>query len=317
MPFDRELIRAKAAALAAQGIFVGTSSWKYEGWLGQLYTPARYEYRGKVARTRFERDCLAEYAEVFRTVCVDAAYYTFPTVKYLEGLAAQVPDGFQFGFKVTDTITLKGFPNLPRFGAKAGQRNPDFLNADLFATAFLTPCAAIHPKVGVIMLEFSRFWPSDFEHGRDFVAALDAFLGQLPKGWPYAVEMRNKPWLTPEYFACLARHGVTHVFNSWDAMPSVAEQMALPGSRTTPQLVAARFLLKPGRKYKVAVKAFQPYDKTREVNDEARQAGATLLTEGMQYEPRRKTYIYVNNRLEGNALATILAMLELAGVTAK
>ncbi|MDE3100242.1 MAG: hypothetical protein KGJ88_12295 [Verrucomicrobiota bacterium] len=52
-----------AAKLAAEGVFIGTSSWKYEGWLNQLYTPSRYEYRGKVAKTRFERDCLREYAE--------------------------------------------------------------------------------------------------------------------------------------------------------------------------------------------------------------------------------------------------------------
>ncbi len=58
MCFDRERIRKQAAELAAEGVFIGTSSWKYEGWFGQLYTPARYEYRGKVAKTRFERDCL-------------------------------------------------------------------------------------------------------------------------------------------------------------------------------------------------------------------------------------------------------------------
>jgi hypothetical protein len=54
-----------AAELAAQGVFVGTSSWKYEGWLGQIYSPQRYEYRGRLAKTRFQRDCLGEYAEVF------------------------------------------------------------------------------------------------------------------------------------------------------------------------------------------------------------------------------------------------------------
>jgi len=34
-----------------------------------------------------------------------------------------------------------------------------------------------------------------------------------------------------------------------------------------------------------------------------------LILEGERYEPRRKTFIYVNNRLEGNALSTIQAML--------
>ena len=309
MPFDREQIQKKAAQLAAQGVFIGTSSWKYGGWMGQLYTPARYEYRSKVAKTRFERDCLNEYAEVFKTVCVDAAYYDFPRREYLHKLADAVPDDFRFGFKVTDAITLKKFPNQPRFGAKAGQTNRDFLNADLFATAFLKPCEEIRQKVGVLMFEFSRFWPSDYEHGRDFLADLDTFLAKLPKGWPYAIEMRNKAWLVPDYFACLARHGVTHVFNSWDAMPPVSEQMALPGSRTNPQLLAARFLLKPGRKYEEAVKTFQPYDKVQEPNPDAREAGRALVAEGKAGGPERQTFIYVNNRLEGNALQTIEAMV--------
>jgi len=309
MAFDREATGQRAASLAARGVFIGTSSWKYEGWLGQLYTPARYEYRGKVAKARFQRDCLTEYAGVFKTVCVDAAYYDFPLSDRLQRLADQVPQDFRFGFKVTDAITIKRFPNMERFGAKAGKANPDFLNADLFATAFLKPCEAIRDRLGVLMFEFSRFWPTDYEHGRDFVKDLDSFLGKLPKSWPYAIEMRNKPWLRAEYFACLARHGVTHVFNSWNAMPSVSEQMDLPGSWTNPELVAARFLLRPGRKYEDAVKEFQPYHETKEVNEEARKAGKRLIVEGERYEPRRKTYIYVNNRLEGNALETIGAML--------
>lgn len=310
MPFDREQMKAKAAELAAKGVFVGTSSWKYEGWLNQLYTPGRYEYRGKVAVTRFERSCLAEYAEVFKTVCVDAAYYTFPSEKYLDGLMAQVPSDFQFGFKVTDEITVRKFPNLPRFGVRAGKPNENFLNADLFSRAFLKPCEHIRANVGVVMFEFSRFYPTDYEHGRDFVADLDKFCGTLPKGWPYAVEMRNQHWLAPEYFACLSRHGIAHVFNSWDAMPSVNEQMALLGSQTHPELVAARFLLKPGRKYDDAVKTFQPYDQTKEVNEEARKAGAELIKEGKAAGTKKKTLIFVNNRLEGNALNTITAMIE-------
>jgi hypothetical protein len=43
-------------------------------------------------------------------------------------------------------------------------------------------------------------------------------------------------------------------------MPPVNEQLAIPGSLTNPKLCAARFLLKPGRKYEEAVKTFQPYD---------------------------------------------------------
>jgi hypothetical protein len=33
------------------------------------------------------------------------------------------------------------------------------------------------------------------------------------------------------------------------------------------------------------------------------------MTEGERFEPRRKTYVCVNNRLEGNALLTIAAIV--------
>src|SRR3984957_11014471 len=124
---NRDELKTSVQRLAAAGIFVGTSSWKYPGWSGMLYDESRYVFRGKFAKSRFEKNCLAEYAEVFKTVCVDAAYYTFPTEKYLQGLVEQVPSDFQFGFKVTDTVTLKRFHNHPRHGSKAGKENPDFL----------------------------------------------------------------------------------------------------------------------------------------------------------------------------------------------
>ncbi len=311
MTFPREVLAERVASLGVQGVYIGTSSWKYPGWCGKLYDPGRYEYRGKFAPTRFERDCLTEYAEVFKTVCVDAAYHSFPRPHPLERLANQTPDDFVFGLKVTDTVTTKRFANLERFGRQAGKPNENFLNAALFSKAFLKPCETVRPRIGLLMFEFSRCWPSDYAQGRAFIADLDRFLSRLPQGWRYGVELRNRNWLKPEYFECLARHRVAHVFNSGEAMPSAGAQMALPGSRPNPDLVAARFLLKPGRRYEEAVQPFQPYDRVKEANPEARQAGAALLHEGTA-NPRRRTYIYLNNRLEGNALETIAAMMDLA-----
>jgi len=83
----------------------------------------------------------------------------------------------------------------------------------------------------------------------------------------------------------------------------------MPCSRTNPNLIAARFLLKPGRKYEEAVKTFQPYDRVKEPNPEARKAGRALIAEGKNAGSGRETFIYVNNRLEGNALETIGAII--------
>jgi hypothetical protein len=92
-------------------------------------------------------------------------------------------------------------------------------------------------------------------------------------------------------------------------MPPVREQMALEASRTNPNLVAARFLLKPGRKYQEAKDTFKPYAKVQDEYPDARKAGKALITEGKVARKKRETFIYVNNRLEGNALETIAAMV--------
>jgi uncharacterized protein YecE (DUF72 family) len=310
MPFERDKAKQSLAALVGKGVYLGTSSWKYAGWRGQLYDQSRYVWRRRFSESRFERLCLTEYAEVFRTVCVDGSYYQFPDRRLLEGLVSQVPDDFLFAFKVTDDITIKTFPKLARFGVRAGKPNKSFLSPELFESAFLGPFASFKKSVGLFIFEFSHFYPTDFSRGREFVAALDRFLDQLPEGWRYGVEIRNRTFLHPDYFASLKHHGVAHVFNSWYDMPPVSEQLALPGSHTSPHFCSARFQLKPGRKYAEAVALFSPYNRVKEVYPEGRAAAATMIKQALSSGARSKAFIYVNNRFEGNALETIGAILD-------
>lgn len=309
MSFNRTRLKEQVALLASQDVYIGTSSWKYPGWCGSLYDPGRYAFRGRFSKARFDRECLCEYAEVFKTVSVDAAYYTFPSERYLAEVIAQVPADFLFTFKVTDAITIKRFPRLARFGKRAGASNQDFLNSELFAEAFLHPCEPFRRNIGLLLFEFSRFGPHDYACGRDFIMDLDVFLARLPRSWSYGVEIRNTGFLHRDYFACLARHNVSHVFNNWYGMPTVAEQLALDGSRTHSQVRIARFLLKPGRTFSQAVDLFSPYTHVKEVNETARATGTHLIQEGMAASGERQTFIYVGNRLEGNGPATIAAML--------
>ena len=88
----------KLRVLANEGIYFGTSSWKYEGWLGSIYSEERYRTRGKHSRKRFEETCLTEYAATFPTGCGDFAFYQFPTPDYWERLFRSTPPSFLFGF---------------------------------------------------------------------------------------------------------------------------------------------------------------------------------------------------------------------------
>jgi len=306
--FPRRDLAEKVAALASAGIYVGTSSWKYEGWLGLIYTPDRYLTRGKLSRAKFEKTCLAEYAEVFKTVCLDAGFYQFPSARMLDGIFSQAPGDFRLSIKVTEDITVKKFPNLPRYGRRAGQTNEHFLDPDRFIASFLGPIEPYREQVGALIFEFGHFQTGEWERGRQFVEALDGFFARLPKGWNYSVEIRNETFLQAEYFEVLRRHGVAHMFNSWSRMPPVSEQMAMPGSFTA-DFATARFLLKPGRSYAQAVEKFQPYSAVKETNLEARMALIDLLTTPAKPGRTGRRFLYVNNRLEGCALWTIYAAI--------
>lgn len=306
--FPHSSLIASVQALADQNVFVGTSSWKYEGWLGLLYTDELYRTRGRLSRAKFEKNCLAEYSRVFKTVCLDAGFYQFPSPKMIDGYLSQVPDDFRMSIKVTEDITVRKFPRLPRYGKRAGSVNERFLDADLFIASFLGPLEPHRSQIGTLIFEFGHFHPGDWERGRQFVEALDEFFGRLPKGWDYSVEVRNQSLLQPEYFEVLRRHGVAHTFNSWSRMPTVMEQMALPGSFTA-DFATARFLLKPGRNYEQAVEQFSPYTEVKEPYPEARMALIDLLTAPAKPGRPGRRFLYVNNRLEGCALWTIYAAI--------
>lgn len=299
------------SSLTERGLFLGTSSWKYPGWIGQLYEEQRYLTRSKFSTARFERDCLEEYAEIFSSVCVDASFYRFPDPKFLAGIHEQVPDGFRFSHKVTDTVTTRHFPNFPRHGSHAGKRNPVFLDSGIFLNSFLKPLQPYQEKTGLLIFEFTRFKQGDFDRGRDFLEMLDRFLKPLPtREWDFAVELRNPSLLRPEYFDLLDRHHVGHVYNHWHRMPPSGEQIDLRPPESLEGPCGMRLLLKPGRAYKQAVESFQPYSRLQEERPEAREAAARFLKGSAKKPLKRKAYVYVNNRLEGNSLQTIAGLLK-------
>ncbi len=293
------LLRPRLSELAAHNIFIGGSSWKYEGWLKNIYTPSRYFTRGRFSKKLFQETCLSEYAGVFPTVCGDFAFYQFPTEAFWQRLFAQVPEGFQFSFKVPEQITCRAFPRIPRYGAQAGLTNHTYLDTHLLRDAFLRPLEPYRDKLGALIFEFG-YSPTP---EKDLLELLAPFLSGLPPAHRYAVEIRNPEYLTPAYFSLLRDRNVAHVYNSWTRMPSLQEQVAITESRTADFLVT-RALLRPGRAYEEAVQAFSPYTEVRDPNPEVRASLREIVE--ISRTGRRTSFIYINNRLEGNAPGTIV-----------
>jgi uncharacterized protein YecE (DUF72 family) len=306
-PTMASLLGPRLRKLAEEGIFIGTSSWKYEGWIGQIYTREKYLSRGRFSQKRFEAECLDEYAATFPIVCGDFSFYQFPSDAYWHRLFGSAPAQLRYAFKVPEEITVKKFPSHERYGPRAGTTNEAFLNAAIFGDSFLRPLEPYRNRIQTLIFEFGTLPKSAIEESPRFLDQLDAFLGGLPADYRYSVEIRNPELLSEPYFACLQSHGVAHVFNAWTRMPELSIQMALRDAFTT-NFTVTRALLRRGRPYEEAVSRFQPYLHVQDPNPPARQAIRQLIARARI--AREFAYIFVNNRLEGNAPETIAAVIE-------
>jgi uncharacterized protein YecE (DUF72 family) len=282
----------------------GTSTWTYEGWQGQVY-------KKQYAKSVFARECLGEYCQylynetpLFRTVGNDSTFYRPPTTNQLLRYLNQIPKDFEMCCKVWEEITIPRFASHVRYGVKAGQANPRFLDAKLFNDMVLTPYrdAKFEPHTGPFLFEFQRH---DLSPG-EFFSRLDGFFGQLPKDFRYAVEIRNASLLGTEYQRVLETHGVAHVYNHWSYMPSLAEQHQRMGRFTAPFTVL-RLLTPLKMSYEAAKKRAEPYTKIVGELPEMRRETVELV--GKAVAENRRAYVLVNNRSEGNAPLTVQALV--------
>ncbi len=297
-------LRTRLEALRRDGIWMGGSSWKYEGWLDQIYGRDRYQVRGRLSQRKFEQECLAEYATVFPTVCGDFSFYQFPVAAFWQKLFAEAPPPFTFALKVPEEITVKLWPRHARYGPRGGSENENFLNAELFESAFLNALSPYRERVGVLIFEFGAF--STITQ-RPFLARLERFLAVLPAGFRYAVEIRNPEFLSSDYFDTLRAAGAAHVFNAWTRMPELGAQIARPGAFTAGFSVV-RALLRQGRPYEQAVEMFSPYQRLQDPNHEGRAAIRDIIRRARREQ--QPSYIFINNRFEGNAPLTMEAILD-------
>jgi len=215
----------------------------------------------------------------------------------------QIPEDFQMCFKVWEEITIPSYAKQVRYGPRAGQSNPRFLNAKLCNELVLSPYreAQFQPHAGPFLFEFQRHGMSTEE----FCSRLDGFFSQLPKEFCYAIEIRNAGLLGAEYHKVLETHGVAHVYNHWSYMPSLAEQHARMGNFTAPFTVL-RLRTPLQISYEAAKKRAEPYTKIVGELPKMRRETVELVRKAVA--ENRRAYVLVNNRAEGNAPLTIQAL---------
>src|ERR1039457_1299950 len=162
-------------------IRIGTSAFTAAGWKGSFYPSAM-----KPA------EFLTFYATRFNTVEVDSTYYRTPSASTVAGWAAKTPGDFIFSLKVPQQITHEKV---------LVDCEKDFEN-------FVEVVSGLGKKLGPMLLQFPYFNRAKFKAGSEFTARLQPFLKRLPKGYRFALEIRNKNWLDTKFADLLREDGV-------------------------------------------------------------------------------------------------------------
>jgi uncharacterized protein YecE (DUF72 family) len=301
----RPVAAARAAeehrALAAQlpeGLWLGTSSWSFPGWAGIVWERAE-------TQTRLARYGLPAYAQhpLLDAVGIDRSYYQPLAAAEYAAYAAAVPRDFRFVVKANEGLTVSRWPDRDRYGERRNRPNPRFLDAAWAADAVVAPFAeGLGEKAGPLVFQFA---PQDLGPVDRFLDDLYRFLGQLPKGPIYAIELRNREVLTERYGRMLEAAGAVHCANRHPRMPEVAEQSAAFGAVGRRPFVC-RWMLRPGLTYRGGYRRYHPFDKLVDEDLDTRRALAEIaLASTAAGQP---VFVTANNKAEGCAPLTLFRL---------
>src|SRR6266478_2127614 len=177
-------------------LYIGTSAFTAAGWEASFYPEGT-----KPA------DYLAYYAKHFNSVEVDSTFYRAPSKNTVEGWARKTPPGFIFAAKVPQVITHEKV----------------LVECDAEFKQFVETMDCLGEKLGPLLLQFGYFNRKAFAGVNDFLARLRPFLKKLPKDHKFAVEIRNKNWLVPQFVEALRERGVALALIDQSWMPRPAE----------------------------------------------------------------------------------------------
>lgn len=292
------MIAPEVAAVASRlpsSVRFGTSSWSFPGWAGIVWA-------GAVAESVLARDGLTAYARhpLLRAVGLDRTFYAPLAAPAFTHYASQVPEDFRFVVKAHDVLTR------PRVRAAGGawERNPRFLDATYAADAVVRPASeGLGERLGVILYQCAPGVGAR-EPAR-FAEVLHRFLDALPKGVLAAVEVRAPQAMTRAYAAALRAAGASHVYNVHPTMPPIEEQARVVVLEDQPALVV-RFMLGGGLEYDTAKARYAPFDRIVDEAPDARHAITGLVASALS--ARKSATVIVNNKAEGSAPLTVLAL---------
>jgi uncharacterized protein YecE (DUF72 family) len=261
----------------APALRIGASSWSAPSWEGAFYpagTPPA--------------DYLSHYASRFDTVEVDSTFYRIPAARMVDGWRDRTPDGFLFAAKVPQVITHEKV----------------LLDCQGEMKEFLEVMGRLGEKLGPLLLQFRYFRKAEFPEADPFIDRLEKFLPDLPDGYRFALEVRNKNFVTHRLLELLRKHRIALALIDHPWFYPIEQLMGIDGVLTT-DFAYIRWL---GDRHKIEEQTTR-WDSV--IIDRSREMGRWIPAVRRMLEEGRSVYGYFNNHYAGYAVGSIRFFREL------
>lgn len=287
---------------------LGTCSWKYDSWKGLVY---------EAGKTYRPDDYLADYAKTLDSVEVDQWFWSLfagnmrlPDPAVVRRYAKSVPEDFVFTVKAPNALTLTHYyaKQTPQNAAFAGKPNPFFLDHDVLCR-FLEALSPLKSRLGPIMFQFEYLNKQKMPSKEVFFERFGKFVERAPKGYPYAVEVRNPNYYSTAFFDFLKAHGLGFVYLDGYYMPPIGEVF----EKYRPETASFQVVrLHGGDRLEIEGETGEVWNRIVAPKPTGLQAAAKIVRANAK--KRVLTYLNLNNHYEGSAPLSMGRFLEvLAG----
>ncbi|RLE85180.1 MAG: hypothetical protein DRJ39_02005 [Thermoprotei archaeon] len=176
-------------------LYIGTSGWDYDDWIGPFYAE--------------DKRLFSQYYEIFNTVEINSTFYSYPTLNFMKGLARIAPWGFKFSAKIPKEITHK-----KKVNTKLGVEND--LNRFL---GLLQPLKS-ERKLGALLIQLPPL-------ARNEIPYFEDFLNILPSNkYRFSIEFRHDSWLCQEIYSMLEKYNIAFTIVDEPLLPPIVKVTA-------------------------------------------------------------------------------------------
>lgn len=206
--------QARYSVIMSATLYIGTSGWHYNDWLGRFYPESVKGYKE-----------LTYHSQIFNSVENNSSFYRIASEQAYKTWDQMTPEGYKFSLKLNKSIT-----HIHRLLLSADVRER--------VTYILDTTQVLGDKLGAILIQLPASFKIDLPRLEAFLDYFTHEVRRRAQPLDIAIEFRHKGWFIDDTYKLLKQYNVALV---------AAQSKRWPGTRQLTADIAYIRMHGPGR----------------------------------------------------------------------